>query len=479
MRTTIRSAALAALLAVPVVALPLATAQAADPAPTVVSITFDDTYADIIPALDAMKDRGIKGTLYVNSQRVGFSGNYMSRNQLKAYSQNGFEIGGHTLDHEDLLSMTPDEAKANICADRTNLINLGYRVTSFAYPFGSEDATTQQAAKDCGYNSARITSDLKWPGGCSKCSVAETIPPKNPYEIRTPSTVRASFSQADMQSFVTNAENGGGGWVPLVFHHICEPSENCGNSTTLADFTAFLDWLKTRPASTVVKTVDEVVGGQVQPPPDGDDPVPEPDLVVIGTHQHVIDGVNAKRASGNMILYTKVSGATTKTNAYGTEVAVVNGVVTKVENNVGNMAIPTGGAVLSGHGESATWLKNWAKVGTAVTIHNFDAPPPPPPPPPVETPTTNVTIAGQSHAVLGVNVYRSSGSLVVFTSDNGDTTGTNEYGFEVVVVGGVVTRVEDKIGNIAIPDNGYVLSGHGESRTWLKANAVVGVTVTP
>ncbi|MGO4256202.1 hypothetical protein, partial [Marmoricola sp. RAF53] len=52
------------------------------------------------------------------------------------------------------------------------------------------------------------------------------------------------------------------------------------------------------------------------------------------------------------------------------------------------------------------------------------------------------------------------------------------FGAEVTVVGGKVTAVADGVGNAAIPTNGYVLSGHGTSRDWLKANAKVGSTVT-
>ncbi len=62
-----------------------------------------------------------------------------------------------------------------------------------------------------------------------------------------------------MQSYVTEAENNGGGWVQLVFHDVCD---NCGEySTTLARLVAFLDWLQPRAASgTVVRTVAEVMG---------------------------------------------------------------------------------------------------------------------------------------------------------------------------------------------------------------------------
>ena len=51
-------------------------------------------------------------------------------------------------------------------------------------------------------------------------------------------------------------------------------------------------------------------------------------------------------------------------------------------------------------------------------------------------------------------------------------------GAEVTVVDGKITKITDGTGNAAIPVNGFVLSGHGTSRAWLKANATVGASVT-
>ena len=39
------------------------------------------------------------------------------------------------------------------------------------------------------------------------------------------------------------------------------------------------------------------------------------------------------------------------------------------------------------------------------------------------------------------NTDRGSGELIVYTSERGKTTGTNEWGYEVAVSGGVCTRV--------------------------------------
>lgn len=90
--------------------------------------------------------------------------------------------------------------------------------------------------------------------------------------------------------------------------------------------------------------------------------------VTVGSSTRALDGTNVRRLANYLVMYT--AGATTGTNAYGFEAAVVSGKVTKIENGVGNMAIPAGGYVLSGHGTSRTWLQANAKVGTAVKVND-------------------------------------------------------------------------------------------------------------
>lgn len=89
--------------------------------------------------------------------------------------------------------------------------------------------------------------------------------------------------------------------------------------------------------------------------------------------------------------------------------------------------------------------------------------------------TTTVTVGGTSKALDGTDVRRLTNYLVMYTKPGG--TGTNAFGFEAAVVGGKVTKIEDSVGNMAVPSGGFVLSGHGTARTWLKSNARVGVAV--
>jgi uncharacterized repeat protein (TIGR01451 family) len=112
---------------------------------------------------------------------------------------------------------------------------------------------------DCGYLSARKFGDL-YSLGCtdSSCPFAETIPPADPYGVRTPEWHAGEYTLSDLESYVTQAEIHGGGWVPLVFHDMCNQCADV--SVSVANFNAFLDWLQPRAASgTIVKRVRDVI----------------------------------------------------------------------------------------------------------------------------------------------------------------------------------------------------------------------------
>jgi len=104
------------------------------------------------------------------------------------------------------------------------------------------------------------------------------------------------------------------------------------------------------------------------------------------------------------------------------------------------------------------------------------------PPSEPTTPTAPATPApaeqSATRTIDGTDLWRRTNELIRYTPATRATTGTNPYGAEVTVVDGRVTAVDDGVGNASVPLGGYVLSGHGISRAWLKANATVGSTVT-
>lgn len=230
---------------------------------TVVSLTFDDATTDHTLAASMLEARGMRGTFYVNSGRLGLPG-YLTVSQLASLAAAGHEIAGHTVSHADLPTMSEEEQRRQVCNDRTTLLAAGFSVKSFAYPYGSQNATTRQIAASCGYNSARGVGGIAGPASCTGCPTSESIPPANAMSVLTPDSVKSGTTLATLQGYVTAAESQPGRWLPIVFHHVCDGCDP--NSISPATLASFLDWLAARRTDgTVVRTVDAVVGGVVLP----------------------------------------------------------------------------------------------------------------------------------------------------------------------------------------------------------------------
>ncbi len=78
----------------------------------------------------------------------------------------------------------------------------------------------------------------------------------------------------------------------------------------------------------------------------------------------------------------------------------------------------------------------------------------------------------------GVNTERGGNQLVLFTPEEYDVSPSNRWGVEVQVVDGLVSQIEDRASTngepLEIPENGVVLSAHGDARTWVLENIEVG-----
>jgi endoglucanase len=235
------------------------TAQPGTGSQTVVTIQFDDGNADQLNALDVLNAHGMHATFYVNSGFIG-DATHLSVSDLQTLFTAGNEIAGHTVDHVNIKKLKEADARAEVCSDRNTLLGWGFPVTSFAYPFGSYDAGSEQVVADCGYNSGRGVSGVD-----SSRVFAETIPPLDSYGLRMTPSIKQGTTMATVEGWITAAEQHGGGWVMILIHHLCDQCD--AYSTTVADFTSLLDWLQPRAGmGTNVKTTDQVIGGSVNPP---------------------------------------------------------------------------------------------------------------------------------------------------------------------------------------------------------------------
>jgi hypothetical protein len=243
-------------------------------APTIVSLTFDDVMGDQYTTRSLLAQHSLHATFYINTDYVGASGR-MSWAQVSDLAADGNEIGGHTLDHVHLTQVTTAEATRQICDDRQAISSHGLTVNDFAFPYGESNASVQAIVQGCGYSSARRSWGLCAIGDTlAQCAAetwdkdpSETIPPPNILATRTIQSIRAWNTLADLESTVSRAQSAGGGYITLVFHHVCDGCDPAaGYSVSPAILSDFLDWLGAGSSSGIyVRTVRDVVSDQTPP----------------------------------------------------------------------------------------------------------------------------------------------------------------------------------------------------------------------
>jgi peptidoglycan/xylan/chitin deacetylase (PgdA/CDA1 family) len=235
-------------------------------AETIVSLEFDHAFSDALPGVELAASHKMAVTLFAMSGRVGLPG-YMTYAELLALQAQGDEVGGHTIDHQDLSQLSAAAQRHEICDDRTALQQAGLDVTDFAYPYGHLNGATPAIVRGCGYESARGAGGLTSQGGCyGNCPPVETIAPQDPYLTRTVNSIIASTSLSTLERYVTRAQQYGGGWLQIVFHQVCDGCDLYSVSEpTLA---TFLTWLAARESTGIrVETVRQVIETPFLPAP--------------------------------------------------------------------------------------------------------------------------------------------------------------------------------------------------------------------
>ena len=86
---------------------------------------------------------------------------YLTWDDARALRDAGVELGGHTVTHQVLSTLTPERQRQEVTGCRAALEReLGAAPASFAYPFGRRwdfDAESAAAARDAGFASATTT----------------------------------------------------------------------------------------------------------------------------------------------------------------------------------------------------------------------------------------------------------------------------------------------------------------------------------
>lgn len=254
---------------------------------TIVTFGWGGGNASQLPGLPLFRKYGMHGTYYIPSGLVCFprrgvdctKSQYLTLPDIRKIAADGNEIGGLTVTHLRLDTLSAAEAKRQICHDRVNLTRWGFRVTDFAYPYAVASQRSESLARQCGYNSGLGAGQTRGGGACRQCIYAESVPPRNPMLIRAPVEVNSALSYhwtpADFERAIRGAERHGGGWIVFLIHDIC--SSYCQYGITLPQLRTVVRWVHERIGPRLqVKTVRQVIGGSIRPVHDGPAPRPLP-----------------------------------------------------------------------------------------------------------------------------------------------------------------------------------------------------------
>jgi peptidoglycan/xylan/chitin deacetylase (PgdA/CDA1 family) len=102
-----------------------------------VALTFDDGFQSVHSiALPEMTARGMVGTNYVTINLLGSDSAYIDTDQLHDFTNAGWEIGSHAMDHIDLTALREDELRLQLRDSYDELRRVVGDVRSFSSPFG-------------------------------------------------------------------------------------------------------------------------------------------------------------------------------------------------------------------------------------------------------------------------------------------------------------------------------------------------------
>ncbi len=203
-----------------------------------------------------------------------------------------------------------------------------------------------------------------------------------------------------------------------------------------------------------------------------------------------ITAVNQQRTSGRAVLYNHYFGNNTRTDENGVEIELelldemqvgkpLRFVTREMEIGEGSMTIPgRDHYVLSAHGPIASTLVDTLTIGDTLSVTMAFS----------EQVTGSIIVDTLDMAFTGRNIGRSTDFMVLYDNWRGNSTGTNEYGNEILlepiteltydgVTDLVVVKQEHHIGDMEIPPGHVVVSGHGDAKAFLRENVSVGDTV--
>ncbi|MCX5382044.1 polysaccharide deacetylase family protein [Streptomyces sp. NBC_00083] len=131
--------------------------------PRPVALTFDDGFADLPGrTAEALAARALPATAYLTTGALAPGGTsllppapMMRLDQAELLEEYGMEIGGHTVSHAQLDTLTRRALRHELTTSKAVLEDvLGHRIAHLAYPHGYNSRAVRRAARAAGYETA-------------------------------------------------------------------------------------------------------------------------------------------------------------------------------------------------------------------------------------------------------------------------------------------------------------------------------------
>jgi peptidoglycan/xylan/chitin deacetylase (PgdA/CDA1 family) len=119
-------------------------------------VTFDDGFADVMPAVELLLSSGLAASVFVAAGSIESRG-MVSQDDLRELVASGgwVEIGAHSVTHARLDELSCGRAAAEICVSKSALESVVQApIDSFAYPHGAYDKRVRSAVVDAGFSAA-------------------------------------------------------------------------------------------------------------------------------------------------------------------------------------------------------------------------------------------------------------------------------------------------------------------------------------
>lgn len=218
--------------------------------------TFDDAWTDIYSkAYGIMEEKGFKGTAWaIQEMTINKNPNFMSIEQLNDLYSKGWDIGNHTKNHLDNITVLTDEQKREQYLDCQNWLlsnNWNRAAYHVCYPTGSFDESLINILMELGVKSARTTNYGIQP-----------VPVENIYKLKC-IPVGRNVSIDLVKSEIDKAVETGAS-IMFMFHKV-EDSPSIDFEISTESFKELVDYINdyVKAGKTEVQTISQWYDGYI------------------------------------------------------------------------------------------------------------------------------------------------------------------------------------------------------------------------